>query len=126
MSLTHCYVLADDGKWYNYPVLSDDSHDWFICFDDDDPPELVVKSQYGTWADARGLLERIGISDIVPTITFHQGKHGRCFPPRGVYKAVSVWLTINKPIPAKLITDHDGQWTSRPTGEGVFYGFGSN
>lgn len=40
MSLVSTYVRATDGYFYQDPVLSGDG--WFVCFDDDDPPELVI------------------------------------------------------------------------------------
>jgi hypothetical protein len=38
------WVKAVDGKFYKDPVLRGtfEGHDYFICFDDDDPPELVL------------------------------------------------------------------------------------
>jgi len=42
MSLVSTYVRAVDGKLYRDPVFRGDF--WFLCFDDDDPPELVVKA----------------------------------------------------------------------------------
>lgn len=41
MSLVSTYVYATDGKFYKNPVIKGEG--WFICFDDDDPPELVVE-----------------------------------------------------------------------------------
>lgn len=40
MSLVSTYVRAIDGKLYRNPVLRGEG--WFLCFDDDEPPELVV------------------------------------------------------------------------------------
>ena len=40
MSLVSTYVRAVDGKLYRNPVLR--GKGWFLCFDDDEPPELVV------------------------------------------------------------------------------------
>ena len=39
--LVSTWVLFQDGKFYQDPVLY--GEDWFICFDDEDPPELVVR-----------------------------------------------------------------------------------
>jgi hypothetical protein len=46
MSLVATYVLATDGRYYEDPTIYDTEHwppNWFLCFDDDDPPELVVR-----------------------------------------------------------------------------------
>jgi hypothetical protein len=42
MSLVSTWVRAVDGKLYRDPVFRGDG--WFLCFDDDDPPELVVRA----------------------------------------------------------------------------------
>jgi hypothetical protein len=41
MSLVASYVKANDGLYYEGPWRAEDQS-WFICLDDDDPPELVV------------------------------------------------------------------------------------
>lgn len=41
MSLVSTYVLADDGYWYKNPALGTGS--WFLCYDDDEPIEIVMK-----------------------------------------------------------------------------------
>jgi hypothetical protein len=46
VSLVATWVLATDGNLYKEPVLK--GADWFLCFDDDDPPEIVVKRKPGT------------------------------------------------------------------------------
>lgn len=40
MSLVSTYVQSTSGKWYKNPVIRGDG--WFICWDDDEPIELVV------------------------------------------------------------------------------------
>jgi hypothetical protein len=40
MSKVPTWVLAVDGRVYQDPVL--EGPDWFLCFDDDEPPELVI------------------------------------------------------------------------------------
>ena len=49
MSQVSVHVRAKDGKWYEDPVLFGRRNNtkkgrvlWFICFDDNDPPELVL------------------------------------------------------------------------------------
>lgn len=41
MSLVATWCKCTDGKWYEEPVW--EGKGWFICLDDDDPPELVVQ-----------------------------------------------------------------------------------
>lgn len=40
MSLCPAFVRAEDGNLYRNPTIR--GEDWYVCFDDDDPPELVV------------------------------------------------------------------------------------
>jgi hypothetical protein len=47
MSLTSTWIQCNDKKWYENPkwcdLQEDGTYTWFVCLDDDDPPELVVK-----------------------------------------------------------------------------------
>ena len=44
MSLVPTWVLCDDRRMYRDAVLAAAADgDWFICFDDNDPPELVMQ-----------------------------------------------------------------------------------
>jgi hypothetical protein len=42
MSLNSPYVCCSDSKWYKDPVWR--GPDWFVCYDDDDPPEIIIKA----------------------------------------------------------------------------------
>jgi hypothetical protein len=52
MSLVSTYVRAADGDLYRNPVLADETNGWYLCFDDDDPPELVWKIRKDEEPDA--------------------------------------------------------------------------
>ena len=115
MSLVSTYALADNNKWYREPVLSGEG--WFICFDDDDPPELVFRVDANI--NPYILLREIGLNAKLkgrPRIS------GRLFNDE-FHDAYSLWLKIKKPIPAKYITEHDGIITNMPF-QGVLYDFG--
>ena len=45
MSMTENYCLCSDGNWYGGAIWTDgkEEYEWFVCLDDDDPPELVVR-----------------------------------------------------------------------------------
>ncbi len=126
MSLVSTYVLADDGKWYKDPVLEAADHSWFICFDDDDPPELVFKVNGGEskkdWsARASLILANIGIR-----IHWLRPSHasGRCFgPEEKVHDAMAYWIDIIAPIPKKWITRPSEGSDKKPDCQGVFYNF---
>lgn len=102
MSLVGTWVLAQDGNFYEEPVVRGDG--WFLCFDDDDPPELVMQCRLVGQMRKRGanvveaagrILREAGVafSDIK-----YSGVAGRIFG--GQFKqAASVWLMVNGPIP---------------------------
>lgn len=45
MSLVSVYVKSSSGIWYKNPLAY--GRDWFLCYDDDEPPELVCVSTMG-------------------------------------------------------------------------------
>lgn len=98
MSVGTTYVKSSDGKWYAEPSLrgvTKDGKQWYLCFDEDDPPELVV--QVGG-ANPVEILKSAGVSFSGIT---KNGVSGRC-----IGEAASYWVNITKPIPTP--TKHDG------------------
>lgn len=55
MSLVSSWVESREGRWYRNPIVRAD--DWFICWDDDEPIELVVKRQVITVEEVLAELE---------------------------------------------------------------------
>ena len=47
MSLVPTYVQLNNGMWAKSPVWFGPG--WFVCVDDDDPPELVMEKRGGQW-----------------------------------------------------------------------------
>lgn len=118
MSLVSTYCLADDGKWYKEPVLG--GEDWFICFDDDDPPELVFKEHSDI--NPYTLLRELGIK---ASLKGRGNRSMRMFSEEIKFDdAISFWLKIKKPIPAAAITEHDGIIDELPF-QGTLYDFGA-
>lgn len=67
MSLTWTTVRCNDGRWYRNPVWRGfhEGMRFFLCFDDDDPPELIVeKDKNYTQVDAI-LKARIILDDVL-------------------------------------------------------------
>lgn len=115
MSLVSTYVRADDGKLYKNPVLSGEG--WFICFDDDDPVELVVTVE-SKITDAVKFLQSLGI--FPQDISRPSKGASRIF--NGKFEEARSWFfEINKRIPHKLITEHDGIVEKDDIFQGVFY-----
>lgn len=86
MSLCATWVgPCTDGKFYKDPTWKgnlrpDGSCDWFICLDDDDPPEIVI---------------RLGVSaPDVPWLDRHSGfrdGHRMVLNPKGFTPAQAAW-----------------------------------
>ncbi len=128
MSLVGTYVQMADTFWYEDPVIYND--DIFICFDDDDPPELVYKSD-GKHSTKQEQLETA--IDILNNndIKFKDLKlnvhSGRMYPPdyTTMHDSISFFFTLMGPIDTKYKNlKHDGRFAYKKDipGEGVFYG----
>lgn len=129
MSLVPTYVLADDNEFYKDPTIN--GIDFFICFDDDDPPELVIMAPGVKLDDmhdidlramqkrAKEILESLNISAIFNGVGYSCGRVFDDDPMSADFKpAYAVSLTINKRIPVLAITEHEGLYEGR--GECVF------
>ena len=118
MSLVSTWVKAKDGLFYKNPELSD--KDWFICFDDDDPPELVIKKK-----------SQLKPEDIFKSIELkyselreNKASGMRTFDSNYDHfeDAISYFFQIESRIDPKFITFSDGTTkSSNEEGQGVFY-----
>lgn len=57
MSLVPTFARAVDGVFYENPVLRGDG--WFLCFDDDDPPELVIRTVHHAGFGGKAFREKV-------------------------------------------------------------------
>lgn len=128
MSLVPTYVQMADTCWYKNPVIYHD--DWFLCFDDDDPPELVfkiesLKQRIIVKEFAEKILEKNKINADVTRVS---DSCQRPYPPEwnSFHQSISVFLKINSPIDLKYLRFvHDGKFQKKEhiPGEYVAYGF---
>lgn len=95
MSLVPTYVQSTSGKWYKNPVIEAEDGTWFVCWDDDDPIELVI-AEDGPEPD--GAINRLrGEGWDVRLGRKHQGPiagrffNGKLRPTRGAW-----WLRQNR------------------------------
>ena len=121
MSLVTPYVQSKEGRWYKYPVVRHE--DYYVCWDDDEPIELVVKE------------EKISIKDALEDLK-SKGWDIRVIPPLNVKKSRR-WFTKtlkDKPLPAEavfviqnhgppesLLSEYDESYDEMPQTPGVFY-----
>lgn len=107
MSLVQICVQASDNKIYVNPYIS--GPDFFVCFDDDDPPELVIKALNKSDTELHQRAINI-LNNLNATISSKPQKSSRLFEKNNFNftDAYSVFITINAPIPVNIITSHNG------------------
>ena len=135
MSLVSTYLRASDGKLYKEPVYRKVG-DWFICFDDEEPIELVIRlnsPEGDVCGSARDVpvvdpcevLAEVGLVGVTLGEVVHPA-HGRVFAERGegwVFKpARSWWLEAAPGAVFPPPHEHEGARTKAPRGDCVIYG----
>ncbi len=120
MSIGPTLVRADDDNFYINAEI--EGEDFFLCFDEDDPAELVIKKNERPKDDLlKRVDEVIAELNIKATILKENTKEGieshRCFGPEDkMYPAFAVFLDITKPLPHTIITKHDGIYKGKGSG----------
>ncbi len=135
MSLVATYVLARDGRFYKDPVLAEPPDvQWFICFDDEDPVELVFKDPDQGGDDlsrqrAEALLARLAARGLEARVAGRPVTGMRLFPPTwiegGFVQAAAFWIELRRPVPTGLIIEHHGVFEEVFL-EGRYYDFGQS
>jgi len=129
MSLIPTYVLAEDGVFYKNPCLHGVYEDkiWYICWDDDDPTELVISNIVDIPSANRlgkEILNSLGKKySKLRLINCYKG-YKRTFPPKfkGFKQAATFFFDFDEciPIPQK----HQGVHPTDRTTDCVIYNFG--
>lgn len=113
MSLVSTWVEATDGMFYQNPVICGDG--WYVCFDDDDPPELVVKKSV-----KRTPLEILRDAGIPWKSVRPRGFGGKRMFNGKFKEAKACFFELSGPIPIPqaFYSRHEN-----PQGQGVYYAF---
>jgi len=127
MSLVSSYIHCEDGKYYKNLVYQDEEGTWFLCFDDDEPPEIVIA--HGTdnkpIQKPRKVLKKLGIkfNDMQEHLTCQ-----RMFKRNGrdvLLRATSYFFQLPKgkacPLPRESDA-HEGSVERKDIVQGVIYG----
>lgn len=123
MSLVSTYVQADDGKWYQNPVLK--GKGWFLCYDDDEPIEIVIQAESKIprkLDDLLGELRKAGY-ELVP-MSGRPMRSGRVFGEGidAIKQADAYFLRhVRGAMPAAYVAKHDGITDKLPNRSCVFY-----
>jgi hypothetical protein len=118
MSLVSTFVQSQEGNWYKNPIVKGDG--WFICWDDDEPIELVMKK---------------GMGLQIPTILAELKKQGwelapgghvqknaqRIFDDDEFHPAMSVFLKQKRLGPTEKMLEGNERMAKKPEGDGVYY-----
>lgn len=111
MSLGTVYLKARDNRYYENPCsrgVTEKGNQWFVCYDEDDPPELVVEVSRGG-EDAMVILKAAGFE--IRHVT-KSGISGRCFSKNicdPFIRAASYFFTPLTPAPVP--TEYTGVFT---------------
>jgi hypothetical protein len=128
MSLGTTYVRAVDGKFYAEPVfrgVTSKGNRWYLCFDEDDDPELVLEITHGK-EKPNALLPAFCRTDGRLTTATEGGE--RVFGVDGTKwlfaKAISFWVKCHTRIDVPTEYDKSRQPSTQKTGlNGTYYDF---
>ena len=108
MSKVGTYVEGSNGRYYSCPVIYTD--EWYVCFDDDDPPEIVIRSFANSSSQsvvkrAKKFLRDAGFK--YKNLEYSSYDTLRAFPPKwNLKKAGSCEFEIVAPFPTEGVTIH--------------------
>lgn len=117
MSLVGSYVQSQSGTWYVDPVVK--GQYWFICWDDDDPIEVVIEMSKGVTVDEILTSLRQQGWDLVVLGTSYVGA-SRMFDGK-IKPAKSFFLRTRAGAPTDEMLKHGKKLARQPRGQGVYY-----
>jgi hypothetical protein len=103
MSLVPVYVRGSDGLYYKNPVIHGDG--WFICFDDADPPEIVIRRKLikRSGMKSKDYAEQLLQSLNVPFEIRRKGEYAMRVFGGKLYHAQSYFFDLTGPFPSASI-----------------------
>lgn len=123
MSLVSTYVQSLSGLWYENPTCSADG--WFICWDDDEPIELVIKDSSGI--KPSDVLKMMGIAGWKLEIWYKGSKSMRLFgdgeDPKINFENASAYFLkqLKGGPPDSHLKCRTAPTEKMPRGQGVYY-----
>ena len=125
MSLGYTFVKLDDGKWYRGASLGE--KDWFLCFDEDEPEEIVIKRKaFDKGLTFEKIIEKLGLNcDLMGK--HHKSFMGRCFGMSNsnlkMHSAVARYARVYSPPSTKFLREYDEVYSVNPKREGTYIDF---
>jgi len=112
-----------DGKWYQNPIIGE-GKDWFICWDDDDPIELVIATEESKEAEARRLMVTLMLGGEFDCKMWTKGLYDsglRCFGEDNTFqRAYSCWCYLSG-APVEFLLSFDAKFDELPHAEMVVF-----
>lgn len=137
MSLVPSFVLGNDGRWYQNPVIGV-GDEWFVCWDDDDPEELVIHDVGHNTTKEAATERALEIIRFLNHHGYHVGLRGRVRKsghrlfghqagndPRKLRFRPAWNCFLNNfggAMPVELLLVSDAAYNERPRAQGVYYG----
>ena len=120
MSLVATYVQSAEGDWFENPIVRDPDWNWFICWDDDEPIELVIKDSAAI--TAKMVLDELKAKgwELIATHRSHSAGCSRIFN-HGFEPANAVYLRQQSNGPPRALISTGIHLPFEPTGQGVYY-----
>jgi len=125
MSLGPVFVLCDDGLYYEDPIFAAaEDGGWFVCFAEDEEPELVVAQPQVAVDAARDLLAHAGFPAINVRAHAQSGRVQLPLSRRQFCLSSAFWLHVPTPPPAKLIFERQDRVLTTRSVAGTYYDYG--
>lgn len=117
VSLVSTYVEGTDGFWYKNPLIWNKKENWFLCFDDRDPIEIVI-------GENGPPIQKIVADLVAQGFKIRQPhKAHRAYRSYVGGLAQSYFLRFdNSLLPVKLIAEHDGKVRREDIWDACLYG----
>lgn len=122
MSLVSTYVQSREGNWFRNPEIR--QPDWFICWDDDDPIELVFRPTLIARIEIIAVLDKAGWA--VELKQFVHGPDVQRLFAGDFYPAEAWFLEQLVDGPPEALLDGKNLGFVQPDMQGVYYFSGPN
>ena len=118
MSLVPAFVQTQEGSWVRQPVITTPDG-WFVCWDDDEPIELVVRSDLDPLAIVKQLRDEgwpvfLAGPGNADAYRYLDGKLSDT-------TCKSFWLSQHSGPPEAMLTFTDPPTDRKPRKEGVYF-----
>jgi hypothetical protein len=131
MSFVPDFELADDGKWYQHAVIGEPKK-WYVCFDDEQPPELLIRRLRGDRFETTEVympVDKLLAAFKLPLAVVQRRANVHCMFPDvtgrfcgKLLHAESYEVRLTGSLPSRLIISFTDVFPERPVVEGVYYG----